>query len=160
MLNPPEAMKTFQILYSFCSSGAIFFYICEILQLSPWSSFISFRWLGTSDMKTTSSSLSIYESGESFASIFVFLRSSTSSSCQHLQSVSVVGLHDFFIHVRSNALSAGWSSYHTTTLIIRSCTLNWWINVISLIPRKLEVAFIPRYFYFRPYFSGVLSRRK
>jgi hypothetical protein len=47
------------------------------------------------------------------------------SFCQHLQSVSVVGLHDFLIHVRSNALSAGWSSYHTTTLIIRSCTLNW-----------------------------------
>src|SRR3954466_10378820 len=123
MLNPPEAMKTFQILYFFCSSGAIFFYICEILQLSPRSSFISFRWLGTSDMTTTSSSLSIYESGESFASILVFQRSSM-SFCQHLQSVSVVGMHDFLIHVRSNALSAGWSSYHTTTLIIRSCTLN------------------------------------
>ena len=71
------------------------------------------------------------------------------SFCQHLQSVSVVGLHGFLIHVRSNALSAGWSSYHTTTLIIRSRTLNWWTNVISLIPRKLEVAFIPWYFYFR-----------
>ena len=32
MLNPPEAMKTFQILYSFCSSWCYLFCSCWILQ--------------------------------------------------------------------------------------------------------------------------------
>ena len=44
--------------------------------------------------------------------------------CRDLQSNSESWLHNPPIRVQSNGLSAGWSSYHTTTLIIRSCTLN------------------------------------
>src|SRR4051812_6209589 len=44
--------------------------------------------------------------------------------CRDLQSESEGWLHNLSIRVHSNALSAGWSRDHTTTLIIRLCTLN------------------------------------
>src|SRR3954469_13009737 len=49
-------------------------------------------------------------------------------ACRDLQSNSESWLHNPPICVQSNGSSAGWSSYHTTTLIIRSCTSNQWIQ--------------------------------
>ena len=49
-------------------------------------------------------------------------------ACRDLQSNSESWLHNPPIRVQSNGLGARWTDHHPTTLIIRSCTSNQWIQ--------------------------------
>src|SRR4051812_1193855 len=49
-------------------------------------------------------------------------------ACRDLQSNSESWLHNTPIRVQSNGLGARWTDHHPTTLIIRSCTPNQWIQ--------------------------------